>query len=61
MSRPRVYDDYLRDMLRAMEKARSFTRGMSCRAFAADEKTLYAVIRALEIVGEAAIPRHRSG
>ncbi len=50
----RSYLDYVEDILRAIEKAQIFTAGMDYQAFASDEKTLYAVIRALEIVGEAA-------
>lgn len=50
----RVYDDYLRDMLENAEKARSFVKGMDYDSFCHDDKALYAVIRALEIIGEAA-------
>lgn len=50
----RVYKDYLRDMLENAEKALSFTQGLDFEEFCKDEKTLYAVIRALEIIGEAA-------
>lgn len=39
--------DYARD-------ARSFVAGMTAQAFAADRKTQYAVLRALEVIGEAA-------
>ena len=46
--------DYLRDILEAMGKAQSFAGGMEYSAFAQDEKTVFAVVRALEIVGEAA-------
>lgn len=37
-----------------MEKAIYFTRGMGFEDYVADDKTVFAVIRALEIVGEAA-------
>jgi uncharacterized protein with HEPN domain len=50
----REYDDYLRDMLENAEKALSFVGGMDFEAFRRDDKALYAAIRALEIVGEAA-------
>ena len=50
----REYDDYLRDMLENAEKALSFIRGMDYDGFCTDEKAVYAVIRALEIIGEAA-------
>lgn len=36
-----------------MEKAEKFVSGMSYEEFAKDDKTIFAVIRALEIVGEA--------
>jgi uncharacterized protein with HEPN domain len=41
-------------MLDAAKKARAFVGEMSREQFEGDEKTLFAVIRALEIVGEAA-------
>lgn len=44
---------YLRDILENIEKAREFTDGMTREEFAADSKTLYATIRALEIISEA--------
>ncbi len=47
---PRVY---LEDILEAAGKAREFTTGLSFEQFEADEKSIYAVVRALEIVGEA--------
>ena len=46
--------DYLADIAEAMAKAQQFVSGMSFEAFAMDDKTVFAVIRALEIVGEAA-------
>ena len=50
----REYEDYLRDMLENAEKALSFVRGMNYDEFCVDDKAVYAVIRALEIIGEAA-------
>ncbi len=50
----REYEDYLRDMLENAEKALSFVQGMDYDDFCSDEKAVYAVIRALEIIGEAA-------
>jgi len=41
-------------MLAAMEKVESFIQGFDEEQFRRDEKTIFAVIRALEIVGEAA-------
>jgi len=49
----RDYIDYLNDILDAIEKIGNFTEGMKCSTFESDEKTIYAVIRALEIIGEA--------
>lgn len=50
----REYSDSLRDMLENAQRAIQFTKGMSYDAFAKDDKTVYAVIRAVEIIGEAA-------
>lgn len=50
----RVHDDYLRDMLENAEKALSFVDGMDYDGFETDDKAVYAVIRAFEIIGEAA-------
>lgn len=46
--------DYLRDILEFSAKAQQFIAGMDFEAFRADEVTALAVVRALEIVGEAA-------
>ena len=54
MSPHRIYLDYVRDMLDSAEKAIQFVEGMQFEQFSQDEKTVYAVVRALEIVGEAA-------
>jgi len=53
MKSERVFRDYLQDMLDACLKASSFISDMSFEEFASDEKTQFAVIRALEIIGEA--------
>lgn len=53
MKHERTYADYLVDILDASVQARNFISGMSYDEFAADAKTVFAVIRALEIVGEA--------
>jgi len=53
MKEGRSYRDYLADMLEAIGKAGQFVEGMSFDQFSKDDKTIYAVIRALEIVGEA--------
>ena len=54
MSMERTYLDYLEDILDAAEKAEQFVRGMTFESFARDEKTVFATIRALEVIGEAA-------
>jgi uncharacterized protein with HEPN domain len=41
------------DMLEASEQIAGFIRGMTFEEFAADRKTIFAVIRGLEIIGEA--------
>jgi uncharacterized protein with HEPN domain len=52
--------DYLNDILQAIEKAKQFTSYISYEEFKRDEKTQYAVIRTLEIIGEASnkIPKN---
>lgn len=44
---------YLHDMLAAMESIAAFTAGMDFERFQQDDKTASAVIRKLEILGEA--------
>ncbi len=53
MKSGRVDTDYLQDMLDACIKATDFIKNISLAEFVGDEKTQFAVIRALEIVGEA--------
>ena len=53
MSGERERLDYVRDMLNNAERALKFVRGMEYAEFARDEKTQYAVVRAIEIIGEA--------
>lgn len=50
---PRQIEDYLQDMLDAISAAQQFTAGISFEDFEADQKTIFAVTRAIEIVGEA--------
>lgn len=54
MSHHREYLDYVRDMLENAEKATKFVENMGFEQFAKDERTVYAVVRAIEIIGEAA-------
>ena len=42
-------------MLNSSESAIIFIKGLNYKSFSADQKTLYAVIRAIEIIGEAVI------
>lgn len=49
----REFLDYVEDVIDAMSKAQKFTHGMDYEAFVRDDKTFFAVIRALEIIGEA--------
>ena len=54
MSREREVDDYLEDIRSAALKARAFVVGIDFESFSRDDKTAFAVVRALEIIGEAA-------
>lgn len=49
----RTHVDHLEDILESADKAMTFTTGMSYEDFAEDDKTVFAVIRALEVIGEA--------
>ncbi len=49
----RAYKDYLQDIVASITKAESFVNGMTLQDFEKDEKTIYAVVRALEVIGEA--------
>lgn len=50
---PNNIDLYLSDIKIAIRKIQKFTRGISFENFSADEKTIDAVIRNFEIIGEA--------
>ena len=50
---PREYEDYLRDLLDAIEKVQTFIKNLEFEDFKQDDKTKFAVIRGLEIIGEA--------
>lgn len=54
MTHGRTYVDYLSDILDAIEKVAQFIQGMTFEEFSKDDKTLFAVIRGFEIIGEAA-------
>jgi uncharacterized protein with HEPN domain len=49
----RTHLDYLNDIRDSAQKALAFVVGLDLPAFAADEKTSYAAVRAIEILGEA--------
>ena len=51
---PRDFRLYLDDMYEAIRAIRDYTVGMTFESFAADRKTVDAVVRNLEIIGEAA-------
>ena len=50
----REYKDYLMDLIEAIDKMEQFTKDLTYEDFKKDEKTIFAVIRALEVMGEAA-------
>jgi uncharacterized protein with HEPN domain len=50
---PRDYKVHLEDIAEAIRKIRSYTTNLSFQAFSSDVKTFDAVIRNLEIIGEA--------
>jgi uncharacterized protein with HEPN domain len=50
---PRDYEIYLKDILEAIAKIRDYTSGFSFEDFADDPKTRDAVVRNLEVIGEA--------
>ena len=50
----REFRDYLGYILAHARKLKSFVAGMSFEEFQADEKTQYAIMRAVEVIGEAA-------
>lgn len=54
MTYPRDYQDYVADILEAADKVAGFIRAMTLETSLEDEKTQYAVVRGLEIIGEAA-------
>ncbi|HEY3362303.1 MAG TPA: HepT-like ribonuclease domain-containing protein [Methanosarcina sp.] len=49
----RDQEDFLIDILDSIEKVESFIEGFEFEDFFIDDKTIYAVILALEIIGEA--------
>lgn len=49
----REYGDYIEDVIDAMSKAENFIGNMTKEDFLNDEKTIFATVRALEVIGEA--------
>jgi uncharacterized protein with HEPN domain len=49
----RDYGDFVQDILDSINDIESFIRGMDFEEFIKDKKTVYSVIHAIEIIGEA--------
>jgi len=54
MKHKRTYTDYLLDILDNAEKAKRFVAGVDQGAFEANDEKVYAVVHALQTIGEAA-------
>lgn len=56
----RVYEDYLQDILDSINDIDVFIKGMNYRQFKNDRKTVNAVVRSIEVIGEASkkIPKN---
>lgn len=54
MSNERILLDYLNDILESISDIKEFTDGMTIEGFSNDKKTIKAVLRSLEVIGEAA-------
>jgi len=54
MSKSREISDYIEDIISAVFDVEDFTRDMSYEMFVSDKRTINAVIRSLEVLGEAA-------
>jgi len=50
----REYGDYIEDILTSVNDIEEFTKGMEFDDFIRDRKTVFAVIRGIEVIGEAA-------
>lgn len=53
MSKEQEFIDYLNDIIITITDIEEFTFGMSYEMFSGDKKTINAVIRSLEVLGEA--------
>ena len=49
----RTYVDYIKDIVDELERIEEFVKDLSYEEFVKDTKTVYAVIRCFEIIGEA--------
>lgn len=49
----REIGDHIEDIVDAMSKSIRFVEGMGYEDFIGDDKTVFAVIRAIEVIGEA--------
>jgi uncharacterized protein with HEPN domain len=54
VTRKREFLDYVADIQEASQNISEFIAGMAWAEFAQDQKTIYAVVRPFEIIGEAA-------
>ncbi|MEZ4677611.1 MAG: hypothetical protein R2932_25685 [Caldilineaceae bacterium] len=54
MKQPRLYTDYLQDMIDAARKAETFLGDLAYEDLVDNDEKIFALIRALEIIGEAA-------
>ncbi len=50
----RDYFDYAKDILDSIEAVEDFTHGLTFEKFSKDKKTVFAVVRCIEVIGEAA-------
>jgi len=50
----RTFRDYVEDILTSFKETQEFTEGLDFDAFAKDRRTINAVVRSLEVMGEAA-------
>ena len=51
---PKDFKVFIDDIIEAIIKIKSYTKGMGYKSFSQDNKTVDAVLRNLEIIGEAA-------
>ena len=49
----RDYIDYLSDIIDSINAVEEFVKGMEYEIFKKDRKTIFAVIRGIEVIGEA--------